>query len=334
MKPRITYVHARDDAVNGAVAAKAVAEACSCTTDALVVIDNCNTAKAFIDYLESVSLSDENGNPYPPLVVFLHVSPFVENGDLLSSAVTRKLGLGAERVFIVLVSNADGGVALQSVGLAGLPELAKKRGLGAMTYWPYKISGKREELREAIVRIRACFAGTGGCLPGFDDFRRAVLPEDVIVRDLCGALSRAIHGLENLAVPLRRDAAYLSETVKPESIVDKGMADQYFGTNGYLAGGHVSDSLVTKAARCLQELTRHDDQRLRDALANLSQEGTIDQEKVGNVVFANEDMQRHGKAPTINAGQTVALLNAVAEKIRTLAETLREVRKGMERLDE
>lgn len=334
MTPRITYVHAREAATGGADAANAVAEACGSTAEALVVIRNCISAGAFIEYLRSASLQDENGRPYPPLVVFLHVSPFVESGDLLTPAVTKSLGAGAKRVFIILVSNADGGVALQSVLLSSLPELARTNGLGGMTYWPYKIAGNLGILRDAVARIRKCFADAGNSLPEFDDFRRAVLPEEVIVRDLCGALSRAIHGLENLAVPLRRDAAYLSETVKPDSVVDKNMADQYFGASGYLAAGDTPGSLISKAVGYLQELARQEHQQIRDALANYSQEGIVDPQKVGDALLTNEDMQRFDASSPIDACKTGVVLESVARKIRALAETLREIRKSVERLEE
>jgi hypothetical protein len=169
-----------------------------------------------------------------------------------------------------------------------------------------------------------------------DFFEKGRKPEEFERSEASRRLSAAIHGLENLAIPIRIDAETLNPTNSGGATLSEDMVNDihgdYFGPDGYLTKEKVflnGNGIENEIAAVLGPLITVERKTLAQILDGFLTGGRVDPtkaEKRLKIKEARDDTDSCHVAETLRDR-----LAAISEAIRGLAERLRNIRDAEEK---
>jgi hypothetical protein len=124
----------------------------------------------FSEKLKDIS-AHKDGKLLPPVVWFIHLTPFMEEG--ISPATFFNDASGAvSRLHIVFVSG--GGLRSDATYLQESIQAAKEKGFGGCAYWPHNIDDSDSQLVPALLRLNEYFKE--GNQRSFEEFDKVINP--------------------------------------------------------------------------------------------------------------------------------------------------------------
>jgi hypothetical protein len=174
--------------------------------------------------LRNIKAKNQNGELLPPVVLFLHYTPFGQLAGGLPELLRYASG-ELTRLFIVLIS---GEPILFTGDVKDTIDLANKKGLGGFTYWQYNFEASQPLLVSSWRRILTQFNDKKW--PKFEQFHQVFNPVESEPTGLASRITSQLIGISAIQLAAHRMSSqqlnkWVENTIAAEALTNEERQD-------------------------------------------------------------------------------------------------------------